>query len=831
MADKEYIAGDPADVRNIVKELESVNLMMRKNTQQSKLLDSIYTHLNESIKGMKDHEKGLYYTNLQIETTVNHLKILEDARNKGLTTMGDLTQKITDATYDLNILLNEQRFYQEAISKTAAKAQKTQKMNEALFQGMNGVVKEIGTGVKDVVSKMGIWGSLIAIVYNIGVKFLEIFDALDTAAMNFRKEMGFTRTYTGEIDANARATAVEFAKLGVTGKDVYESVQGLSKELFTSMNASPALVKDMSILSAQLGISAEMSAQLYKNLGIVGGTTALAQKSTVMFAAALSEAAGTPLKDVMEDINTATKNSYQFVSRSATAMVKAAVDARRMGTSIESATKTSSSLLNFTQNVKDEMEASVLVGKSINLQKARELAYHRDIQGLNKEILNIAKQTNFEQLDPFQQEAVAKALGKTSGEMMQMVQADKEERNLKKAMTAEQRKQYETYQKMLNGDEKAKKNYAEIAEKQLKTMANQTRMKNISNSWNAIMMKLAEKFLPMIDNVLKFIADHFDTIFTIGVTVYSVFKLWRVAIDVTVKSFRFLWEALGTTFRIGNRIGTLFERIFGGTGRFIANLAARISPSLGGIATRIGTIATKVFKILAPLMFAWNIFKEIKKILNDKALMGTQGFFAFNGKLILRAIGAIVRALWTTINDLFFGLPYLIVRGLKSMGNAILGSLLDPFRKAWHWLGKVFLGKSPSTLGLMILDGIASVGDLIVKALVSPFKRAWELVKSLPIVGRLFGKKNVGGDVIPEAQAAMTVDKPKSQLDTKRAGVMADVAGMGDELGKKFDAVVAAINALRDDMKAGTLTANVYIDSQKLDALMGRRLAYTGQLT
>ena len=129
------------------------------------------------------------------------------------------------------------------------------------------------------------------------------------------------------------------------------------------------------------------------------------------------------------------------------------------------------------------------------------------------------------------------------------------------------------------------------------------------------------------------------------------------------------------------------------------------------------------------------------------------------------------------------------------------------------------------------MDGIASVGDLIVKALVSPFKRAWELVKSLPIVGILFGKKNVGGDVIPEAQAAMTVDKPKSQLDTKRAGVMADVAGMGDELGKKFDAVVAAINALRDDMKAGTLTANVYIDSQKLDALMGRRLAYTGQLT
>ena len=50
------------------------------------------------------------------------------------------------------------------------------------------------------------------------------------------------------------------------------------------------------------------------------------------------------------------------------------------------------------------MEASVLLGKSMNLQKARELAYHRDITGLNKEIVKLAKDANFEQLDPFQQD-------------------------------------------------------------------------------------------------------------------------------------------------------------------------------------------------------------------------------------------------------------------------------------------------------------------------------------------------------------------------------------------------------------------------------------------
>ena len=53
---------------------------------------------------------------------------------------------------------------------------------------------------------------------------------------------------------------------------------------------------------------------------------------------------------------------------------------------------------------------------------------------------------------------------------------------------------------------------------------------------------------------------------------------------------------------------------------------------------------------------------------------------------------------------------------------------------------------------------------------------------------------------------------------------------MGDDMAKRMGAIVDAINALRDDMKNGTLTANVYLDSQKLDTGMGRRLKFTGTL-
>jgi hypothetical protein len=248
----------------------------------------------------------------------------------------------------------------------------------------------------------------------------------------------------------------------------------------------------------------------------------------------------------------------------------------------------------------------------------------------------------------------------------------------------------------------------------------------------------------------------------------------------------------------------------------------------------IGKLLGKVFTyVVIPLMFAWNVFKGIRNLLHDPALMGTKGFLAFNGKLIIRAFGVIFKALWETINSLLFGLPGLIVRGLKWAAEGIFNLLLYPFKKAWQWLRKTFLGKSPSQLGLMILEGIMAVEGLILRALTSPFRRAWEFIKKLPFVSKLFGMHNVAGNISPEAKATMTVEKNKPSVDAKKSSDTFSnvVGGMSDELSKKISAIVDAINGLRDDMKNGKLTSNVYIDSQKLDALMGRRLAYTGQLT
>ena len=67
------------------------------------------------------------------------------------------------------------------------------------------------------------------------------------------------------------------------------------------------------------------------------------------------------------------------------------------------------------------MEASVLLGREFNLQKARQLAYEGDIAGSMKEALNAAGGIDeFMSLDPVRRQAVADALGVSVNELQKM---------------------------------------------------------------------------------------------------------------------------------------------------------------------------------------------------------------------------------------------------------------------------------------------------------------------------------------------------------------------------------------------------------------------------
>lgn len=775
MADKEYIAGDPADVLNVFKTLKQISELNVKNRTIKGQMVGIEKKLNESIADRSKLEKDLLKTNIQIEVEVSKIKSLEDARLKGYITSANTQDKINKSYRTVNSLLNLQSQIQRDISIQESQKTKKQLTVELFHKSIQHLQ---GKYLGDVMSLVKIWGNAgisLFFVFELVKKIFDVFVALDESAMEFRKEMGFTRQYTEAIDKYARDAAVSLSKFGVTGKEAYEAVVGISKELYTSMSVTPSLVRDMSLLAAQLGISAQSSVELLRSLSTISGTTTSMQRDAVFFTTALSEAAGTPLKDVMKDISDTTKSMFQFVSKSGIELIKAAVESRRMGTSLSSATKTSASLLEFTKSVSTEMEASVLLGRSVNLQKARELSYHRDIRGLNLEILKIAKETNFENLDPFQQDAVARALGKSADELATMVQADREMKNIEAAMTPEMLTQHKIMQDMLNANNQQVKNYAEQARLLYLQEGNQTRVKNIANSWNSIVMQLARVFLPAIDISLKLIADNMEGV----VKITSAFFGWIKIIGAVLFT-----------------LGTRFTQIYISVGKFLG-ISSKLSLTIFKISTFFGKWLNPIGWIITGVMFLINLFKRF-----DNA-----GF---------------VKGDW--IGNFW--------KGIKAIGGAIYDTLIQPFVDVYDWIMKRMGGHSPSEIGLSILEGIVAVEGLIFKSLLSPFTMAWEAIKKLPLMSHFFGGRGIDVNIIPDVNANISVDKPMIGEDNKKkSSTIGDVVdNFNDIISKKLDSVVDAITGLRDDMKNGSITSTVFLDSQKLDSSMGRRLKYTGAL-
>lgn len=616
------------------------------------------------------------------------------------------------------------------------------------------------------------------------IKIFAIFKEIDAAAATFRMSMGITRDVTDDIDKNARSISISLSQVGVTAEHVYKAFLETAKLLGSVQFATADMARDVSLMAAQLGIAESTSVDFLKTMGMMGKTTADAQNSMLLFTAKLSEAAGTPLVDVMNDVVAATKTSYSFMSKSPLALAKAAVEAKKMGTSLSSAAQSAKSLIDFTSSVTSEMEASVLLGQSINVQRARELAYRKDLRGLNQEILKIAQQTHFEDLDPFQQEAVARALGKSADEVGQILQSERQRQKvLSDPSLSRQRMEYERI-KRANDD--IVKQTADSARKQLSIESNQERIRSITLAWRGIMQRIAEMFLPAIDFTLNKIAKSLNFI-------NDKFGGW----------LKYLAPILGIMALMtgGKILGRLMGMFSGAVGKaaqsFFTGLSSGIS-KMGSPGVLKGILAIALLGIaMIPFAFA------IKKMtgLDWKSLgIAIVALIAFTAAAF--ALGALIAG------------PGAILFGAGLIGFVALGAALFVFGGAAMFAGKGMKGLGE---GLKVtVDGFAALSNL---NFFNTIRSVWSLVAAVTELSKAL-----------KALPDVNIDKLKMLADMPSLNM--NVAQQPKPESNE-DVVVAindGFNKLISGIRNGDLAANVFIDSQRLSSAVDRRIKFTGEL-
>lgn len=281
-----------------------------------------------------------------------------------------------------------------------------------------GFIKNMITGIRAFGLEAAIATAGITLVIGAIVAGLAAFTALESAGEDFRKETGITNSQMGEMASKANELSKSYAQYGVEVKDVYDTMASLKAEFSDIADYSEAAVGALTVMKSSFGVSAENAAKVQGVLENVGGLSEDTAASVQLQVANMSKLAGVAPKKVMEDIAKSAEITSTFFKGDVQLLTKQAVQARRLGTDLQSVAKVAEKLLDFESGIEEELKAATFVGGQFNLNRARALAFEGKIVEAGQETLNqIQRSGDFRKKDYFTQQQLAKAANMTVEEV------------------------------------------------------------------------------------------------------------------------------------------------------------------------------------------------------------------------------------------------------------------------------------------------------------------------------------------------------------------------------------------------------------------------------
>ena len=411
------------------------------------------------------------------------------------------------------------------------------------------------------------------------------FAELDDAAMSFRETTGFLASQTSQVETNVRMASRDLATFGVSAESANVAAQGLANAFGDTAIANKENIEYVSLMKENLGVATEDSVNLLQNFMGLGGMTSQVARETAGAAASLAKAAGVPFNKVMKEVADASDNVRSLIRGSVDGLIKGAIEAKRLGTSLEAVGRAAAGFLDFQSSVNDEMEASVLFGKDVNLQKARELSYAGDLKGLAKEQNRLLQEAgDVSKMDFFQRNGIAKALGMSVKEMDTMNAKQKEMNELRI-------KSPELY-KQLTADldtlDKTNETVTEKYQKELKSQQIANVQKKLMNDIQSILTEISEILLPIVKLFFAIIVPIIKIGVLLAKFLLAPFRMLNDFLDSSNDKFETTKKYIEKISEAFSYLSSLIDTTggkFAGTVALLVLMCTRLGASVKGVFT------------------------------------------------------------------------------------------------------------------------------------------------------------------------------------------------------------------------------------------------------
>ncbi len=366
-----------------------------------------------------------------IKDIANELNNLRNTAKNDLKEMGTLTQalfNIKQKEKDINEVLNEQGGIKRSITNglvrdTKKLVDEQESVNQAIRDGLPGIVSlaESADSFGKTLNALASANPILAVVTG-AIALFKVFSEIQEEITNTRKELGVSLSQSVAITAQNKVLAQVAKGFGLTIEDITSAQAAIRNDLGASVQESVKLSLSFARTAAATGQSAEdlsTTLSLMESISSASRETLLNQLRSN---AAMIEAAGVAPALVMRDIAQNAEFFASFARDGGQNLIQAGTAARKLGLDLGAVASISESLLDFESSIEKSLEASVLLGRQINTDRARQLAFAGDQKGLLEEIQRlVGGEAEFEALNFAQRRALAGAVGTSVEQLSRLV--------------------------------------------------------------------------------------------------------------------------------------------------------------------------------------------------------------------------------------------------------------------------------------------------------------------------------------------------------------------------------------------------------------------------
>jgi len=234
--------------------------------------------------------------------------------------------------------------------------------------------------------------------------------AIDKLGKSTREFGGFM----GEAQVSATGLSLVFPQ-------ALEATKGLSAELGGVQDLTFKSQLNTNLMATNMGISGGEAAKLTASFARLNDGSIETAQNLAASTKEFAKQNGVIPSQVMSDVANSTEAFALYGKEGGKNIAQAAVQAAKLGVNMNTLTNVTDSLLDFESSITKELELGAMLGRNINLNKARQLAYDGKIGASVKETLKeLGGIEAFNKMDVYQKRQAAEAAGMTVEQFQKM---------------------------------------------------------------------------------------------------------------------------------------------------------------------------------------------------------------------------------------------------------------------------------------------------------------------------------------------------------------------------------------------------------------------------